>query len=109
MASYVLTVVGYPAAESTGTFERCIAGAQGLLAAGRGTITGSGHTAAWRSSGSPITRYSRVSRRCWPRTIRSRPRRHASRSCAQSTMLKILTSSGSDSRRSHCSTRFAVS
>ena len=47
MASYVLTIVGYPASDSTGTFEWGIAGAKGqLLAAGRGTIAGSGHTAS---------------------------------------------------------------
>ena len=46
MASYVLTIVGYPASESTGTFEWGLAGAHGLLAAGRGTIAGSGHTAS---------------------------------------------------------------
>ena len=46
MASYVLTIIGYPASDSTGTFEWGIAGAKGqLLAAGRGTITGSGTTA----------------------------------------------------------------
>lgn len=45
MASSVLTIVGYPASDSTGTFEWGIAGAKGqLLAAGRGTITSSGHT-----------------------------------------------------------------
>jgi hypothetical protein len=47
MPSYVLTVVSYPASDSTGTFEWGIAGAKGqLLAAGRGTIAGSGHTAS---------------------------------------------------------------
>ena len=47
MASYVLTIVGYPASDSTGTFEWGIAGAKGqLLAAGRGTIAGSGTAAA---------------------------------------------------------------
>jgi len=46
MASYALTIVGYPASDSTGTFEWGIAGAKGqLLAAGRGTIAGSGTTA----------------------------------------------------------------
>ena len=46
MASYVLTIVGYPASDSTGTFEWGGAGTKGqLLAAGRGTITGSGTTA----------------------------------------------------------------
>ncbi len=45
MASYVLTIVSYPAADNIGTFEWGIAGAKGqLLAAGRGTITGSGTT-----------------------------------------------------------------
>ncbi len=43
MASYVLTVVGYSASDSAGMFERGIAGKDGqLLAAGRGTIAGSG-------------------------------------------------------------------
>ena len=46
MASYVLTIVGYPASDSTGTFEWGSAGAHGLLAAGRGTITGSGTAAS---------------------------------------------------------------
>jgi hypothetical protein len=46
MASYVLTIIGYPASDSTGTFEWGVAGTKGqLLAAGRGTIAGSGHTA----------------------------------------------------------------
>ena len=48
MPSYVLTVIGYPVSDSTGTFEWGIAGAKGqLLASGRGTIAGCGHT-AWR-------------------------------------------------------------
>ena len=43
MTSYVLTIIGYPASDSIGTFEWGIAGAKGqLLAAGRGTIAGSG-------------------------------------------------------------------
>ena len=47
MASYLLTIVGYPASESTGTFEWDIAGAKGqLLAAGRGTIADSGTAAS---------------------------------------------------------------
>jgi hypothetical protein len=47
MAPYVLTIVGYPASDSTGTFEWGIAGAKAqLLAAGRGTIAGSGIAAA---------------------------------------------------------------
>lgn len=47
MPSYVLTIVGYGASDSTGTFEWGIAGAKGqLLAAGRGTIAGSGSAAA---------------------------------------------------------------
>src|SRR6266545_7051215 len=47
MASSVLTIVGYPASDSTGSFEWGIAGAKGqLLAAGRGTIAGSGSTAS---------------------------------------------------------------
>jgi len=47
MASYILTVIGYPASDSTGAFEWSIAGVRGKqLAAGRGTITGSGHTAS---------------------------------------------------------------
>jgi hypothetical protein len=47
MASYVLTIVGYPASADIGTFEWGIAGAKGqLLAAGRGTIAGSGHAAS---------------------------------------------------------------
>ena len=46
MASYVLTIVGYPASDGIGTFEWGVAGTKGqLLAAGRGTITGSGTTA----------------------------------------------------------------
>jgi len=41
MASYILTVIGYPTSESTGAFEWAITGARGKhLAAGRGTITG---------------------------------------------------------------------
>jgi len=47
MASYVLTIVGFPASDSTGTFEWGIAGAKGeLLAAGRGTIAGIGTAAS---------------------------------------------------------------
>ena len=47
MASYILTIVGYPAPDNIGTFEWGIAGAKGqLLAAGRGTIAGSRHTAS---------------------------------------------------------------
>lgn len=47
MPSFVLTIVGYPASDSTGTFEWGIAGAKGqLLAAGRGTIAGSGNAAS---------------------------------------------------------------
>lgn len=47
MASYVLTIVGYPASDSTGTFEWGIAGAKAqLLAAGRGTIAGCGTAAS---------------------------------------------------------------
>ena len=47
MASYVLTIVGYPASDNIGTFEWGIAGAKAqLLAAGRGTIAGSGTAAA---------------------------------------------------------------
>jgi hypothetical protein len=47
MVSFVLTIVGYPASDSTGTFEWGIVGAKGqLLAAGRGTIAGSGTAAA---------------------------------------------------------------
>src|SRR6266508_1629736 len=46
MASYLLTVVGYPVSDSTGAFEWSIAGAQGQqIAAGRGTITGSSNAA----------------------------------------------------------------
>jgi hypothetical protein len=46
MASYLLTVVGYPVSDSTGVFEWSIAGAQGQQrAAGRGTITVSGDDA----------------------------------------------------------------
>lgn len=47
MASFVLTIVGYPASDSTGTFEWGITGAKGqLLAASRGTIAGCGTTAS---------------------------------------------------------------
>ncbi len=47
MASYVLTIVGYPASDGIGTFEWGVAGTKGqLLAAGRGTIAGSGAAAA---------------------------------------------------------------
>lgn len=47
MPSYALTIVGYSASDSTGTFEWGIAGAKAqLLAAGRGTIAGSGSTAS---------------------------------------------------------------
>jgi hypothetical protein len=46
MASYVLTIVGYLASDNIGTFEWGIAGAKAqLLAAGRGTIAGSGTAA----------------------------------------------------------------
>src|SRR6266508_1117021 len=48
MASYLLTVVGYPASDSVGTYEWKISGARGKqLAAGRGTIIGSGNAAPW--------------------------------------------------------------
>jgi hypothetical protein len=45
MAPRILTVVGYPASDSNGVYEWKITGAHGgrSLAAGRGTITGSGH------------------------------------------------------------------
>ena len=47
MASYILTVVGYPASESKGAYEWSLAGARGQqLAAGRGTITRSGNAAS---------------------------------------------------------------
>ncbi len=46
MVSYALTLVGYPASDSTGTFEWSIAGAHGLRAAGRGPIVGSDHIAS---------------------------------------------------------------
>ena len=47
MASYVLTIIGYPVSDSTGAFEWRIAGAQGQhCAAGRGTIAGSSNAAA---------------------------------------------------------------
>lgn len=46
MASYILTIIGYSVSDSTGTFEWGIAGAHGILAAGRGTIAGSGTTTA---------------------------------------------------------------
>jgi hypothetical protein len=47
MASYTLTVIGYPASETNGIYEWGITGARGgrSLAAGQGTITGSGNTA----------------------------------------------------------------
>jgi hypothetical protein len=46
--SYILTVIGYPASESYGTYEWRIGGAHGQqLAAGRGTIIGSGNAAPW--------------------------------------------------------------
>jgi hypothetical protein len=46
MASYILTVIGYPASDNAGAYEWSLAGARGeLLAAGRGTIIGSGNAA----------------------------------------------------------------
>src|SRR5437867_458757 len=46
MASYILTVVGYPASESKCAYEWSLAGARGQqLAAGRGMITRSGNAA----------------------------------------------------------------
>ena len=64
MASYILTVIGYPASESNGTYEWRITGARDKqLAAGRGTITRSGNAAPWQPSGSPITLCSPASRR----------------------------------------------
>jgi hypothetical protein len=46
MASYILTIIGYPTSESDGTYEWSISGVRSQqLAAGRGTITGSGNAA----------------------------------------------------------------
>jgi len=46
MASYILTVVGYPASESNGIYEWSITGARGKqLATGRGTLTRHDHAA----------------------------------------------------------------
>jgi hypothetical protein len=47
MTSYILTVIGYGASESNGTYEWQITGTRGgrSLAAGRGIITGSGNAA----------------------------------------------------------------
>jgi hypothetical protein len=71
MASYVLTIVGYPASDSTGSFEWGIAGAKGqLLGTGRSTIAGSGHTAFLAVERQPITRCSPASRHFSLRTIR---------------------------------------
>jgi hypothetical protein len=73
MTSYILKVIGYPASETNGIYEWGITEARGKqFAAGRGTITGSGNAAPWRSSGLPTMLYSPASRRFWPKTIRER-------------------------------------
>ncbi len=46
MASYILTVIGYPTSDSVGAYEWNITGVRGKqLAAGHGTLTGSGNIA----------------------------------------------------------------
>jgi hypothetical protein len=108
MPSYTLTVIGYPASDSTGAYEWSIAGSRGKqLAAGRGMITRSGNAASL-----PVERLTYHALLAGLQallaqddaaalTIAAAPAK--SRSCGRATIPMIRASSACDVTPSNCS------
>jgi hypothetical protein len=108
MPSYTLTVIGYPASDSTGAYEWRIAGSRGKqLAAGRGMITRSGNAASLAVE--RLTYHALLAGLqallaegyAGALVIAAAPAK--SRSCGRATMWAIRTSSGCASRLFNCS------
>jgi hypothetical protein len=113
MASYTLTVIGYPASESNGTYEWRVTGARGKqLAAGRGTITGSGKAASLAIE--RLTYHGLLAGLqallaeddAAALTIAAAPAKSCS--CGRATIPMIRASSSCDGTPSNCSTRSAA-